>query len=155
MKARQMVHAPVMANNGEKTRVLFVCIGNSCRSPIALGFARKYGADVMVSESAGVYPINRVDPASIRIMQERNIDISDAYPKGLEDVNVNSFDWIINMSGQRLQSAKGRVEDWVVPDPITKSDEDFRSTADLLEQLVMRLILQLRLRNHPALVASR
>ena len=37
-----------------KTRVLFICIGNSCRSQMAEGFARTYGADVTIPASAGL-----------------------------------------------------------------------------------------------------
>ena len=37
-------------------RVLFVCIGNSCRSQMAEGFARAYGSDVMAPASAGLAP---------------------------------------------------------------------------------------------------
>ena len=39
-----------------KRRVLFVCIGNSCRSQVAEAFARAYGSDVMEVQSAGVSP---------------------------------------------------------------------------------------------------
>ena len=39
-----------------KTRVLFVCIGNACRSQMAEGFARAYGSDVLVPASAGLAP---------------------------------------------------------------------------------------------------
>jgi arsenate reductase len=152
------VPAPAAGNKAaatpaRKIKVLFLCIGNSCRSPMALGLAQHYGSDVMWAESAGVYPINRVDPFSIRAMQDRNIDISEHFPKGLDEVDANSFDLIVNMSGQKLPGAQMYVEDWNVPDPITKSGDDFKRTADLLEQMVMRLILQLRLKQHPALTS--
>ena len=39
-----------------KTRVLFICIGNSCRSQMAEGFARRYGDDVILPASAGLSP---------------------------------------------------------------------------------------------------
>ena len=39
-----------------KKRVLFVCIGNSCRSQMAEAFAQAYGADIMEVQSAGVSP---------------------------------------------------------------------------------------------------
>lgn len=134
-----------------KLRVLFLCIGNSCRSPMAEGLARHYGSDVMEVASAGVYPIHRVDPFSIKAMADRNIDISNAYPKGAQEVNPQSFDLIVNMSGQKLPSITVPVEEWKVPDPIGQGEEQFRKAADLLEQLVMRLILQVRLKQHPAL----
>lgn len=140
---------------GDKLRVLFLCYGNSCRSPIAEGLALRYGSDVLWAASAGLMPIHRVDPLGIRVMAERNIDISQAFPKGLDDVDVPAFDLIINMSGQKMPSMIKPIEDWNVPDPIAKGEDEFRKTADLLEQLVMRLILQVRLKQHPAMANVR
>lgn len=37
----------------QKPRVLFVCIGNSCRSQMAEGFARRYGDDAMIAARLG------------------------------------------------------------------------------------------------------
>jgi arsenate reductase len=134
-----------------KIRVLFLCFGNSCRSPMAEGLANKYGSDVMIVGSCGLAPIHRIDPLSIKVMQDRNIDISNAFPKGPDVVNAQSFDLIVNMSGQRLPSLNAPIEEWKIPDPIGQDEEAFRKTADLLEQQVMRLVLQLRLNRHPVL----
>ena len=51
-------------------RVLFVCIGNSCRSQMAEAFARAYGRDVVAPASAGVYPANVIAPDTMRAMAE-------------------------------------------------------------------------------------
>ncbi len=117
---------------------------------MAEGLAGKYGADVMFAQSAGLAPIQRVDPLGIKVMQDRNIDISEAFPKGPEAVDPQSFDLIVNMSGSRMPSMTVPIEEWKIPDPIGGTEEDFRKTADLLEQQVMRLVLQLRLGQHPA-----
>lgn len=116
---------------------------------MAEGLARKYGSDVMEVASAGLFPIHRVDPNSIKMMAERNIDISDAFPKSALEVEPLTFDLIVNMSGQKVPPLAVPVEEWNVPDPIGKDDFAFRQTADLLEQMVMRLILQIRLKQHP------
>jgi protein-tyrosine-phosphatase len=137
-----------------KVRVLFLCFGNSCRSPMAEGLAAKYGSDVMTAESAGLSPIHRVDPLGIKVMKDRNIDISSAFPKSPDEVNAQSFDLIVNMSGQRLPALRVPIEEWNIPDPIGQDEEAFRKTADLLEQQVMRLVLQLRLNQHPMLKRS-
>ena len=130
----------------EKTRVLFLCIGNSCRSPMAEGLARKYGSDVMDVQSAGLAPFVRVDPLSIKVLADRNIDISGAFPKGASEVDPMSFHLIVNMSGQKIPALAVPMEDWKVPDPVGQDEEAFRRTADLLEQMVMKLVLQLRLK---------
>ena len=66
-----------------KKRVLFVCIGNACRSQMAEGFARTYGDDVLIAASAGVAPAVKIPSDTIRAMEEKNIDIRDQFPKAL------------------------------------------------------------------------
>lgn len=122
---------------------------------MAEGLARHYGSDVFRVASAGLNPIHRVDPFSIKVMQDRNIDITDAFPKALGEVDPVNYSLIVNMSGQKLPASTTFVEDWNIPDPISRGEEEFRKTADLLEQKVMRLILQFRLKQHPALAHVR
>ena len=126
-------------------RVLFVCIGNSCRSQMAEGFARKYGADGMQPYSAGLYPAPIVAPLTQKVMLEKNVDLSEHFPKGLEAVPAGSFDIVVNMSGQRMPAPPGvTVEEWKVRDPIAQSEAVFREVANEIEQRVMRLVLMLR-----------
>lgn len=151
----QAMPRPVSSVPENKLRVLFLCIGNSCRSPMAEGLARKYGSDVMDAVSAGLMPIHQVDPFGVKVMQDRNIDISDIYPKAATDFDIPSFDLIVNMSGQKLPALTVQIEEWNVPDPIGQDEEAFRRTADLLEHMVMRLILQIRLKQHAAVSYAR
>ena len=57
-----------------KPKVLFVCTGNSCRSQIAEGIFRDKAGDEFDVFSAGSHP-SRVNPMSIRVMNEWGIDI--------------------------------------------------------------------------------
>src|SRR6266852_6816262 len=82
-----------------KTRVLFVCIGNSCRSQMAEGFARAYGSDVMEASSAGVAPATIIAPLTRQVLAESNIRIDDHFPKGLDLVSRENFDVLVNLSG--------------------------------------------------------
>jgi len=128
-------------------RVLFLCIGNSCRSQMAEGFARAYGQDVMEPQSAGLYPANIVSPLTIKTMAEKNIGMDLAFPKPLEAAfSSGPFDVIVNLSGEKLPAVvtAPKTEEWKVRDPIGESEVVFRSVANQIEQLVMRLILQLR-----------
>ncbi|HME09230.1 MAG TPA: hypothetical protein VKG25_19380 [Bryobacteraceae bacterium] len=128
-------------------RVLFLCIGNSCRSQMAEGFARAYGKDVLEPHSAGFFPANIVSPLTIKTMAEKNIAMNAAFPKPLESALASGpFDAIVNMAGEKLPAVvtAPRVEDWKVRDPIGESEEVFRDVANQIEHLVMRLILQLR-----------
>jgi arsenate reductase (thioredoxin) len=127
-----------------KKRVLFVCIGNSCRSQMAEAFARRYGSDVLEAESAGVYPATIVAPLTSQVLRERNIGIEGHFPKDLSVVLLEPFDLVVNMSGLPLEIPGADRIEWIVPDPIGQPEEVFRSVADQIESLVMRLILDLR-----------
>jgi arsenate reductase len=126
------------------TRVLFLCIGNSCRSQMAEGFARTYGRDVISAQSAGIAPAPEVAPLTKKVMLEKNIDLSGSFPKGPDLVPYNSFDLVVNMSGTRLMQGQVPMEDWNVRDPMGESEDVFRQVAQQIESLVMNLVLRLR-----------
>jgi arsenate reductase (thioredoxin) len=126
-------------------RVLFLCIGNSCRSQMAEGFARTYGSDVMEPASAGLSPAAIVQPLTKHVMQAKNINIDDQYPKDLSSIDVSGFDLLINMSGTKLPARiPVEVRDWNIEDPIGRSEEVYFTVGDQIEHLVMNLILELR-----------
>jgi arsenate reductase len=128
-----------------KTRVLFVCIGNSCRSQMAEGFARAYGGDVLVPASAGLAPAPGVARNTIRTMEEKNIDLREHFPKGLKQLGRAEFDLIVNMSGCALpDGVAAPARDWDVPDPIGEDYETYCRVRDEIESRVMGLILELR-----------
>ena len=128
-------------------RVLFLCIGNSCRSQMAEGFARKYGSDVIAPSSAGLAPASIVQPLTKKVMQAKNINIDDQYPKELGFFDVSNFNLIVNMSGMKypLQTPI-EIREWNIEDPIGKSEEVYIKVRDQIEYQVMHLILELRRR---------
>ena len=126
-------------------KVLFLCIGNSCRSQMAEGFARKYGSDVLEPSSAGLAPASIVQPLTKKVMEAKNINIDDQFPKDLDQVGVAQFDLIVNMSGNKLPNqVQIEVLEWNVEDPIGQSEDTYVQVRDQLEHQVMRLILDLR-----------
>jgi arsenate reductase (thioredoxin) len=135
----------VVTNARTRKRVLFVCIGNSCRSQMAEGFARTYGSDIMIAASAGTSPASIVQVLTKQTMALRNVRIDDQFPKGLEILAKERFDVIVNMSGEKLPLAPGaKARTWTVHDPIGESEAIYRTVAEQIEGLVMRLILELR-----------
>lgn len=133
-------------------KVLFVCIGNSCRSQMAEGFARAYGSDVLIAASAGTGPAISVSRDTIRVMNEKNIDVSAHFPKALSHLGRSRFDLVINMSGQKLPDTLPPTRSWDVVDPIGEPIETFRTVRDEIEGRVMRLIIELRRENSAARV---
>lgn len=137
-------HLPTAQSVVGKKRVLFVCIGNSCRSQMAEGFARKFGADCMAVQSAGLSPASIVQDDTHRTMLKRGVVLAGQFPKGIELMAREPFDLIVNMSGHVLPRMNGRVVDWAVKDPIGMAEEVYETVADQIEQRVMRLILEMR-----------
>jgi arsenate reductase len=130
--------------SGQQRRVLFVCVGNACRSQMAEAFARAYGADVMIPASAGLGPANQVMPDTIRAMLEKNLDVRDHFPKDLRHMLRLHFDLVVNLSGLPLPDSDAPTREWDVADPVSMSYEDHCVVRDEIERLVMDLILELR-----------
>jgi arsenate reductase len=126
-------------------RVLFVCIGNSCRSQMAEAFARAHGRGVLEPASAGVYPASIVAPDTLRAMAEKHLDLKGQFPKSVEQVDLTQFDLIVDMSGGLMEGHyKTPVELWDVPDPVALDYEQHCRVRDRIELLVKNLIQESR-----------
>ncbi len=131
-----------------KQRVLFLCVGNACRSQMAEAFARAYGHDIMAPVSAGLSPAVMIDPRTKSVMSERAISLEEQFPKTLELALQPLPSLIINMSGVPVPpiGAGIPVETWRVRDPVGEAEGVHREVRDEVEGLVMNLILRLRQR---------
>jgi protein-tyrosine-phosphatase len=114
---------------------------------MAEGFARKYGSDVLEAASGGVAPAPVVQPMTIQVMSQKNIDISDHHPKSIHELELTAFDVIVNMSGGRMPPGlEAEILTWNVDDPITQPEPVYVRVRDQIEGLVMQLIMKLRRR---------
>jgi arsenate reductase len=129
-----------------KKRVLFVCIGNSCRSPLAEGVARAYGGDVLEAASAGLAPAMVVQPLTRKVMRDKNVPLDDEqFPLDIGLMDLSRFDLIVNLSGGEFPlTPPCPVVDWAVRDPIGKSEKVYQQVCDEIEMLVVRLVAELR-----------
>jgi len=131
--------------NGQQKCVLFVCIGNSCRSQMAEAFARTYGSDVIVPASAGLAAAHAIARDTVAAMEEKSIDLRDQFPKNLQHLARGHFDVIVNMSGEPLPGKwEARLIEWDIPDPIGMDYEEHCEVRDMIERKVMQLVLDLR-----------
>lgn len=84
----------------EKLKLLFLCVGNSCRSQIAEGFARSLKGGQLEVYSAGI-KAKGVDPLAVRVMNEAGIDISNQTSKNIEDLPEGiAFDYVITLCSE-------------------------------------------------------
>ena len=127
-----------------RRNVLFVCIGNICRSPMAAAFANHYGADVLSASSAGIAPAINCTSLTRKVMLEKNIDLGDHLPRSLAQVNLPSMDLIVNLSGYKIPNVF--TLDWDIDDPMGRDLQTFRTVRDEIEMRVMQMILKMRTR---------
>jgi protein-tyrosine-phosphatase len=113
---------------------------------MAEGFARAHGTDILEASSAGLAPASYISPLTKEVMQKFGIDVSDAWPKSIEEAPGGPFDLIVNMSGYPLpEEIRTSCIEWDVLDPISFGEDVYTHVAEQLEALVKQLILDLRM----------
>jgi protein-tyrosine phosphatase len=154
------------------TSVLFVCMGNICRSPTAHGVMRQLlqeqGTDISVQlDSAGTHAwhVNEpLDPRSMEAALSRGVDISDLRARAVELSDFKKFDLILAMDQDNLEmlkriqpkGSKAQLELMLrfasyadteeVPDPYHGGSDGFERVLDLLEDASRGLLADLRQR---------
>lgn len=125
-----------------KKSIVFVCFGNACRSQMAEGWGRHLGGDEWEAYSAGSNPAGWVAPHSVRVMAEKGIDIAGHYSKGVGELPIQEFDYVVTMGcGDNCPTLKaGTRLDWQIPDPVGQSEEVFRQVRDDLEKRIRNLL---------------
>lgn len=79
-------------------RILILCTGNSCRSQMAEGILKSLDSNLEVY-SAGTKPAENVASMAIEVMKEIGLDISQNYPKLVDDFLAQEFDYVITVCG--------------------------------------------------------
>jgi arsenate reductase len=129
-------------------RVLFVCLGNSCRSQMAEALARHYAGDAIEASSAGTHPLGCVAELTREVLRERGVASKGQYSKGLEEAGIDEAELVVNMSGRSLDrgalAAGCKVVEWAVEDPFGDSVETYRRICDDVEARVKKLGAELR-----------
>ena len=104
-----------------KTKVIFICTGNSCRSQMAEGLLRYMAGDRFEVFSAGSHP-SRLHPASIIVMAELEIDISNHSADSIDKYLDKDIDIVITVCDNARQVCpvfSGNVKriHWSIDDP--------------------------------------
>jgi arsenate reductase len=128
------------------TKVLFICVGNTCRSQMAEALARHLAADVIEPSSAGISPFGRIVDTTRRVLLERGISVDGQWSKGLREVAPEQADLVVNMSGMPGTALfpHARVVDWDVTDPYGEEMGVYREIRDEIEERVTTLAEELR-----------
>jgi arsenate reductase len=84
--------------NNHKTKVLFLCTGNSCRSQMAEGWAHKLKADSIEAYSAGI-ETHGLNPDAVRVMADAGVDIASQRSKNVSELRNIDFDYVVTVCG--------------------------------------------------------
>ncbi|HHJ35608.1 MAG TPA: arsenate reductase (thioredoxin) [Gammaproteobacteria bacterium] len=139
--------------------ILFLCTGNSCRSQIAEGWARKYGGSSFDVQSAGIESHGK-NPRAITVMKETGVDISNQESTIVSDAMLENADLVVTVCGHAdehcpVLPAGTNKEHWPLEDPAkaTGSEQEimnqFRASCDDIEQRVKDLLARHTEKNEP------
>jgi len=157
----------------KEIRVLFVCMGNICRSPTAEAVFRHYVenaglADKITIDSAGTHDYHIGDPPDARTQraaEQRGYNMSDLRGRQVEERDFNRFDYVLAMDGanlsilQRLVPRNSEIQPQLflkyarhhaereVPDPYYGGTDGFERVLDMVEDAAEGLLQEIRRRN--------
>jgi len=159
-------------NSGGKLSVLFVCMGNICRSPTAEAVFRhevkKAGLEKrIVIDSAGTHDYHIGEPPDLRTQQaalRRGYDMSSLRGRQVQAADFDRYDYVLAMDHanlailRRLRPADavshlglflefaGRHEQREVPDPYYGGEDGFERVLDMVEDAAEGLLSHIRRR---------
>lgn len=79
-----------------KKNIMFLCTGNSCRSQMAEGWARKYWGNEFNVYSAGTKK-HGMNERAMKVMKEAGVDISSHYSKTVDELPMVTFDYVVTV----------------------------------------------------------
>ena len=151
----------------KKVKILFVCLGNICRSPSAEGIMKQFVEEAGMSEyieidSAGILSVHegKLPDSRMRSHASRRGYILDSHARPVVPADFFNFDYIIGMDDQNISDLKDRAIDLDseqkihrmadffetqttfdhVPDPYYGGAEGFETVLDLLELACKQLL---------------
>ena len=154
-------------------RVLFVCLGNICRSPTAEGVFRhvveRAGLkDHIEIDSAGTHAYHIGDPPDLRSQEaarRRGIDLSSLRGRKATAEDIERFDYILAMDAENLANLRAicpvgldeKVRLFLefapnrpereVPDPYFGGESGFERVLDMIDEAAHGLLAHLRQRH--------
>ena len=135
-------------------KILFVCVGNACRSQMAEAWANHYGKGRVRAHSAGSHPYGSIVTDTYTVMSEKGISLDGQCSKGLRDVAVQEMDVVVGMGCEVAcpvpADFKGCKVEWNIPDPYARGIDRFREVRDTIEKQVLDLLKELKARHVPA-----
>ena len=134
----------------QPVNILFLCTGNSCRSQMAEGWARRLGGEGVVVQSAGIEAHGK-NPRAIAVMHEAGVDISGQESTIVDDAMLEKADVVVTVCGHADEMCPAlppqvKKIHWPLTDPARATGSEaqimneFRATRDEVENRVRDLL---------------
>jgi arsenate reductase len=126
-------------------KILFICIKNASRSPMAealLKMSARRGIQVC---SAGIKPGRNVNEQAVKTMREIGCDLSGHKPKHISAFSDIKFDYVAKMDVPDLGdmvTAKW-IADWDIPDPAQGGAAEYRKIREIIANKIRSELPQL------------
>ncbi|WP_100329977.1 arsenate reductase (thioredoxin) [Bacillus xiapuensis] len=117
-----------------KKTIYFLCTGNSCRSQMAEGWAKKYLSDEWEVFSAGI-EAHGLNPHAVKAMREAGVDISSQTSDRIDPEILNTADLVVTLCGDAADKCpvtppNVKREHWGFDDPAAKEWSEFQRVRD-------------------------
>ena len=130
----------------DRKKVLFLCIGNSCRSQMAEAIINARMGDTWQAFSAGVNPTGQVNPNTFKVLSELGIN-HQGESKHVDRFRKDDFDLVVTVCDDAAENCpvwlgKGRKEHLSFPDPakITGTEEEkLEAFRDVLLEISLKI----------------
>ncbi|WP_028399678.1 arsenate reductase (thioredoxin) [Ectobacillus panaciterrae] len=125
-----------------KKTIYFLCTGNSCRSQMAEGWAKKHLGDEWEVRSAGL-EAHGLNPNAVKAMKEAGIDISNQTSDVIDPKILNNADLVVTLCGHAADHCPvtphhvKRVH-WGFDDPAGKEWSEFQRVRDEIEARIQK-----------------
>jgi arsenate reductase len=130
-----------------KPKVLFICLGNSCRSIMAEALTRHLCGEHWEAASAGLNPLGLVAAETRAVLEEIGAESRGLRSKGFNEINLSDYHLLINLSDLSLKrlippELNDRVLLRPVSDPYGGSLEEYRQSLDAIKEIILRDLCQ-------------
>ena len=127
--------------------VLYICLGNSCRSIMAEALTRHFFPDSWKAGSAGINPLGFITEETLQVLAELGIATEGLQSKGLAQIRLSKFHLLVNLTTNSLngllpRAGVGRIIHYPVTDPFGNSLEVYREARDTIRRFVTEKLPQ-------------
>ena len=131
-------------------KVLFICLGNSCRSIMAEALARHFFGEALAAASAGLNPLGFITSETLEVLAEAGVSTAGLRSKGLAEFDLEEYRLLVNLTDYSLASRmppplRERLLHRPVIDPYGCNLEVYRQAREAIRRLIRTEIAALLL----------